>query len=300
LLPDEVLIKTIDARLNDWNQGDVVLGAIIPFVYLADYTRPITSGSQTAAADNSGSGENLGTVTVDAPGIVVITQSCDLIRSCTEQPFVKVAILQEVESDFLAEVKKGRRPRYAYIPAVADRHLIANLDAIITVEKSVIAAIEPSDRIRGCRTDAEIRELAFALSRNLDRFAFPDDFAAAMKSIQGRILAKHGKITRDDRGKQTSEGIFLTRLREVRVACAPSWLSSDPNLTFYFIFNDRADIPPDGDEIVETLLNRFKPTGQFKNFSFRLVALSEMSAQAYVSSEPLDLEYLTHSWVTEG
>jgi hypothetical protein len=295
LPPDEALIKTIDARLNDWNQGDVVLGAVIPFVYLADYTQPITSGSQTAAAENSGSGENLGTVAVDAPGIVIITQSCDLIRSCREQPFVKVAILQEVESDFLAEVKKGRRPRYAYIPAVADRHLLANLDAMITMEKSVFAAINLSDRIRGCRTDAEIRELAFALSRNLDRFAFPDDFTAAMKSIQGRILAKHGKITRDDKGKQTNEGSFLTRLREIRVACAPSWLASDPNLTFYFIFNSRDDIPSDGDEIVETLLSRFKPTGQFNTFSFRLVTLAEISAQTYVSSEPLDLEYLTHS-----
>ena len=124
--PDAALITAIDARLNDWNQGDVVLGATIPFVYVADYRKPITSGSQQAAAADTEGHEQLGTVAVDVPGIVVITQSCDLVRSCAEQPFVKVAILQKVSDDFVEDVRKARRPRYAYIPGIADRLLVAN------------------------------------------------------------------------------------------------------------------------------------------------------------------------------
>ncbi len=291
---DAALITAIDARLNDWNQGDVVLGPTIPFVYVADYRSPITSASQQAAASDAQGLEQLGTVAVEVPGIVVISQSCDLVRSCREQPFLKVAILQKASDDFVEDVRKGRRPRYAYIPGVADLLLVANLDAVSTIEKAVIAPIEPAARIRGCRSDDEVRELAFALSRNISRFAFPDDFTTAMRSIQERILAKHGTITRDPKGRPTNEGALLTALREIRIASSPSWSAAAPTLTFYFVFNDRGQIPPDGEDIVEALLKRFKPTGSFKDYNFRLVALSEMSAEAYVSSEPLDLEHLSH------
>jgi hypothetical protein len=75
----------------------------------------------------------------------------------------------------------------------------------------------------------------------------------------------------------------------------PSWLAIDSTLTFYLIFDSRTEIPADGDEIADALFKRFKPTGPFKHFTFRLVALSELSAEAYVSSEPLDLEHLSHS-----
>ena len=116
-----------------------------------------------------------------------------------------------------------------------------------------------------------------------------------MRSIQERILAKHGMMTHDQKGRPTNEGVLLTALREIRVACSPSWSAAEPNLTFYFVFNDRGNIPPNGDDIVEALLKRFKPTGSFKKSAFRLVALSEISAEAYVSSEPLDLEHLSHT-----
>jgi hypothetical protein len=234
-------------------------------------------------------------VAIDVPGLVIISQSCDLVRSCAEQPFVKLAALQQVDSDFLNDVKRGRRPRFALIPAIADRLLVANLDAVCTVEKSIIAAVDPQDRIRGCRTDEEVRGLAFALTRNIERFAFPDDFTTSMRSIQTRILEKHGTTTRDKKGRPTNEGAVLTAVREIRVACLPSWSVSDPVLTFYLIFNSRAEIPADGDEVAEALFKRFKPSGPFKEFVLRLVALSELSAEAYVSSEPLDLEYLSHS-----
>jgi hypothetical protein len=296
LSPDAARISAIDTGLKDWNQGDVVLGTAIPFVYLADYRQPITDGSREAAAAERAEGDaDVGMVAIDVPGVVIISQSCDLVRSCAEQPFVKLAALQQVGSDFLGEVKRGRRPRFAFIPAIADRLLVANLDAVSTVEKSIIAAVDPQDRIRGCRTDAEVRELAFALSRNIERFAFPDDFTTAMRSIQARILEKHGTATRDKKGRPTNEGALLTALREIRVACLPSWSASDPALTFYLIFNSRAEIPPDGNEVAEAVFKRFKPSGPFKDFALRLVALSELSAEAYVSSEPLDLEHLSHS-----
>ena len=294
-MPQTALIVTIDEQLKEWNQGDVVLGDRIPFVHIADYGRPITSESEKAAeTDSGGNGEPLGTVVTSVPGVAIITQSCDLVRSCRDQPFVKVAVLQEVDAAFLGHVKKGQRPRFAFIPGVADRNLVARLDAISTMEKSVFVGIDPKDRIRGCRTDGEASDLAGALAPNLARFAFPDEFSVAMRAIQDRILSKHGTITRDGAGNPTNEGTLLTELREIRVACAPSWTASTPHLTFYFIFNDRSKIPPDGAVIVDALLKRFKPTGSYRDFDFRLLSLTEMSAETYVSSEPLDLDHLSH------
>jgi hypothetical protein len=54
-----------------------------------------------------------------------------------------------------------------------------------------------------------------------------------MRSIQTRILEKHGTATRDKKGRPTNEGALLAALREIRVACLPSWSASDPALTFY-------------------------------------------------------------------
>jgi hypothetical protein len=130
LPPSITLIAAIDKRLKVWNQGDVVLGDRVPFVHLADYNQPITPGSEEAAKGDQSGGDPLGTVVTTVAGIVVTTQSCEIVRSCRDQPFVKVAVLQEVDSRFLETVRKGRRPRYAFIPGVADRSLVANLDAV--------------------------------------------------------------------------------------------------------------------------------------------------------------------------
>jgi hypothetical protein len=160
-------------------------------------------------------------------------------------------------------------------------------------KKSVVATIDPNDRIIGCRTDQEAINLAAALSRNVGRFAFPDDFSVAMSAMQDRILKKHGMLTHDSKGRPTNEGAFLATLREIRVSCAPSWTASSTHLRFFFIFDHPSNMPPDADAVAEALLKNFRPTGAFKDFEFRLVSLSEISAETYVSTEPLDLDHLS-------
>ena len=286
--PDAGLIDLVDERLEDWNQGDVVLGDKVPFLYLADFSRPVTDGSRQAARANSEETEPLGTVFPTIPGVVVLTQSCDIVRSSAQQPFVRLAMLENARNaDFLDRVRQLMEPRFAYIPGVADRSLVARLEAVMTVEKGLIAGIDPTDRIRGCRTGLEASAFAAALARNVDRFAFPDLFSDAIVGIRDRVLNKHGK--------RTIEGKTLEALREIRVACSPSWEDTAPELTFYFIFSDRSAIPESADSILDGLLKRFKPKGAFSNPCFRIVTLSEMSAEAYVTSQPLEFYRLSRS-----
>jgi hypothetical protein len=117
-----------------------------------------------------------------------------------------VAPLVEVPADVFEETQRRRRPGYAYVPALAERRLVADLDRVMTVEKSVAMSWR---RTQGCRSDDEVRAFAEALARKRQRFAFPDDFTAATKALQGRLRGKHDK--------QTSEGQALRALPEIRV-----------------------------------------------------------------------------------
>ena len=297
----------IDKRLENWRQGDVVLDVDLPFLHLADYDNPITPEADAAASsDKTGDGDPLNPIFVNVPGFVIVTQTCDLVRKCAERPLAQLAILRRVDdreflesakcgdgTKFLDEVRRGERPRFAYIPSVANGYLIADLDAVMTVEKAVLAGIPDEKRQSGCRDEKEVREFAQSLARKVSRAAFPDDFVKAMRSVQERIRDKHGKMTLDGRGKPTNEGAFLTAISEIRVAGASLLSDENVQLKFYFIFNNRTDIPPDGDTIAEELLKRLKATGRFKNPSYQVLTISEMSAEAYLSSDPLELDYLS-------
>jgi len=221
---------------------------------------------------------------------VVLTQTCDLIRSCSERALVRVAALISLGTEELNQVKHGYRPRYAFIGGVEKRGLVADLDNVMTVEKAIIAAVPPKKRVRGCRADREAR---MALARNMSRTAFPDDFVFAFRKVQQRIQEKHGKPTYDAKSKPTNEGALLAAVREIRVSCTPSWNAADVNLTFYFIFEQAEQIPTNAEDIITDLLKRFRSTGSFRDPSFRIVTTSQMSAAAYLSSDALDLDQLS-------
>jgi hypothetical protein len=286
-------LAEIDKRLSEWRQGDVVLGDAVPFVCLADLDQPITTQAREFANHSSHDGKGLAAVSTEVPGFAVITQSCDLVRSCGQNPFVTLAALIEVDASMLKSVMQGMRPRFACVPGVADRQLVADLHSTTTVEKAILSTIPAAQRIRGCTTDLESREFAAMVAHGFGRAALPDDFNEAVKSMQRRIREKHGKPTQDSHGAPTNEGSLLSALREIRITFAPSRDAPNVDLTFWFVFNSRADIPTDGDEIVENLVEKFKVTGRFKDPAFRLVTLSEISAEAYLTSDRLDLDYLS-------
>ncbi len=205
--------KAIDDALQAWRQGDVALDAGLEFVHLADLTRPHSRASQLLADSLAAAGdpapEGATPVSDEPAGFAVLTQTCDIIRSCRDRPFVEVAPLVPVSAAFVAEARRLKRPAFAYIPAVADRLLVVDLDRVMTVEKAVAAGWT---RIAGFETDADRRAFAEALSRKRSRFAFPDDFVAATRSLSEHLAGKHDK--------RTAEGAHLRALREIRVRAA--------------------------------------------------------------------------------
>jgi hypothetical protein len=109
---NEEWVQQVDAALEQWCQGDFVLGEQ-GFVYRIDPERPLTEESLGAGSEGADLAES------EVIGFVVVTQTCDIVRSCSSRPFVEVVPLVEVDQQYLYEIQRGRRPQYAFIPGLA-------------------------------------------------------------------------------------------------------------------------------------------------------------------------------------
>jgi len=217
-------------------------------------------------------------------GLVVLTQTCDIVRTSRERPFLEVAPIVEVAAHVAHEIERGRRPVYGIIPALRTRRLVADLDRTMTIEKAVTAQWT---RIAGCRSDAEARRFALALVRKRARVAFPDDFTAWVARLQARLLERHDR--------QSDEGRALRALREIRVQAAPEWDAPTVEVTFWFIREDEA-IDFEGqrwDTLLGGWLQLIPATGRFRHVDGTVLALEDLTAKEYVESDPLDLDHLS-------
>ena len=201
--------ELVDKAMNVCRQGDCFLGDH-GFVSLC------------LVANESGHEEQW----LDTPvaGLVLVSQSCDVARTCADRPMVEMCPLVEVDHDKLEQILRAERPRYVAVPALVDRRLVADLDRTMTVQKAVVAGW---NRTQGLQSDSEVRVFSQALARKRQRFAFPDDFNYYVQPLRKRLLEKHGK--------ESPEGEALRALQEVRVRAEPSWDAPDVQLIIYFV-----------------------------------------------------------------
>jgi hypothetical protein len=223
---DAADVEKIEKALREWRQGDATLNARTFLVHLADKRAPLTDVARDAVARGEvDADEDVFEVLSPVTGLVVVSQSCDIVRACSKSECVEVCQLILVEDDGTFEaVRKRRRLRYAYVPGLADRRLVADLEKTMTVEKAVVAGWS---RIEGCRTDRERATFAEALSRKRGRFAFPDKFNDGLRRFKDRLKRAEGK--------KTPEGDLLAALDEIRVQASPDWGGSKVRVFFWFL-----------------------------------------------------------------
>ena len=274
---DDAGREQVDRALEVWKQGDCVLGEHW-FLFRTDAERPLTTDGVVAAEAEVDAAE------CEVLGFALITQTCDIVRRCFDRPFVEICSLVAVDEPVCREIERGRRPNYAFIPSLADRFLVADLDRVMTVEKSVVAAWK---RVEGCRSDEEARRLSLALARKRARTAYPDDFVAFASPLVKRMSSKHDK--------ESEEGRALRSLREIRVRAAPSWDAAEVDLTFWFVRNeDEPAFENKGwDQYCEAWLTRVPAKGRFKTVEGVVQTLDDLTAREYVESDPLDLDHLS-------
>jgi hypothetical protein len=273
----DVWIQTADTALKEWCQGDCVLGEHW-FVYRFNPQRPLTPESAGIAQGETDLAES------EVKGFAVVTQTCDIVRTCDKRPFVEVVPLVEVDKQQLDEIQRSRQPRYVYIPGVAELNLVADLDRVMTVEKAVMAEWE---RKSGCLNDDDVRSLRQALTRKRTRFAFPDDFTDFARKLQNRLRDKHDKVT--------DEGNALRVLREIRVRAAPSWNAPEVQLMFWFIrHEEQSQFEGIGwHQFFQKWLQLIPASGRFQSVEGLVITLEDMTAKDYVESDPLDLDHLS-------
>lgn len=269
--------EIIDEALQNWSQGDCVLGGQW-FVFRISPDAPLTEDAAIAASEHIENAE------AEVLGFTVLTQTCDIVRSCSQRPFVEVCPLVEVDDRSLHEIERCRRPNYAYIAGVSHRRLVADLDRVMTVEKSVVAEWE---RVKGCSSDADSRRLALALARKRARVAFPDDFVEFATPLMKRMSSKHDK--------DSDEGRSLRALDEIRVRAAHSWNDTAVELLFLFI---RKDDEPTFEEqrwdvLMDAWLKRVPPKGRFTKVDGVVLTLDDLTAREYNESDSLDLDHLS-------
>jgi hypothetical protein len=277
----------IDAALDQWRQGDAVLGANIDFLHMADLACPLTPAAKALVAELNSNAEPVpeGPTPLTDPaveGYVVLTQTCDLVRKCKDRPFAEVCpLIRASTPEFYDQVRKSRRPSFAAVPGVSDKQLIADLDRVMTLEKSLIARWT---RVPGCASDTEAQDFARALRRRAARFAFPDDFEKAAGPLQDRIISKHDK--------QSAEGAHLRALREIRVRASPSWDAPLVRVGYLFIKEADPDDPA-WDRWSDAWTALFDESGRFK-LDYPIVArLEDITARDYVESVRLDFDRLS-------
>ena len=116
--------KIIDEALRAWRQGDVSRDAGLGFLHLADLTRPHSPASLQVAKAMEERGEALvaGPVPIldEVRGVVMLSQTCDVVRECQNRPFVEVAPLIEMSRHEVEDVRRLKRPAFAYVPATAE------------------------------------------------------------------------------------------------------------------------------------------------------------------------------------
>ena len=246
-------VTRIDRALQSWRQGDAAFDDSVFFLHLADLGTPLTTEARETANAHTDSGEggSVEGVASVVPGVVLVTQTCDIVRSCAERPYVEVSPLIEASRAFLGDVRRLRRPAFVYVPAVETRRLVADLDRTMTVEKAVVATWE---RTPGWTTDAESR--AFRRFRKRARFAFPDDFVAATRRLQTHLKRQHNR--------QNSEGAHLRSLREIRVRAAPSWDHATVDVFLWFVKeSDPLGCQPAWHDHIDKRTGEFDVEGRF-------------------------------------
>jgi hypothetical protein len=277
-------VERIEKALGEWRQGDATLDAGTFFVHLADKRAPLSGEAQDAIARGEvGADEDVFEILSPVEGLVVVSQSCDIVRECSKSECVEVSALIRVKDDATFEaVRKKRRLRYAYVPGLAARRLVADLEKTMTVEKAVVASWS---RIEGCRTDRERATFAEALARKRGRFAFPNEFNNGLSRFKDRLKRAEGK--------KSPAGDLLAALDEIRVQANPDWGAAKVLVFFWFLAEQEkiADLDA-ARRIVQNWISTISWTDRFvlADPAFAVLEPQDMTVEQYQGSHALDYD----------
>lgn len=254
--------------LEDWRQGDYTLD-------LVDFPRIAL-----------GAAGGMDFAFTDVLGAAVVSQTCDIVNCGEGKDAVIVAPLVVANAKLLQEVMSGRSPACAVLehPPAAD--VVVDMGRMTTVDKSVVRTWT---RTAGLSTDGARARFGFALERKYGRFAFPDEFVAAISKWRNRIVSKHDK--------DSAAGRAYRSLLYLRAFAEPHWEADAMKVGFVVVFRERLSVADDkevADELKAQLDAITLPKG-YGWASNRLMfgTLGELTARDLDESQNIDLLFLS-------
>lgn len=270
--------KPLREQVTLWQQGDFALAAgdlLFRDLPLNGGTAPeVLEAASEVVADES------------IPGFVVISQTCDIVRDPETHPYVSVCPLLHLDPKDMANFEAGRMPTLGFLPNLPS-DLVVDFARTMTITKQLMCSWE---RQAGCETDADQLLFARQLTRVFNRFAFPDEFNAALDPFKKSVQSKQFSI-------ESEFGRAIQSLLEFRVYPHGTW--DDPSgvdLTIYIIIDaDEDRVERDRNAIVTQLrphLQKIRWSSKFRlhrHMGYRPVTLADIQASEYLNSFPLDL-----------
>lgn len=269
--------------VHSWRQGDCVVGEQ-DFVYRIMTAQPLCQESRRAVEEDP----SAEFVVHPVDGLMVVSQSCDIVRPSETRPFVEVAPLIKLAEEDFREVLIGARPRYVTVPGLHTARLAADLDRVQTVEKTLLCSWP---RLQGCHIDSDRRLLGKQLARKRFRAALPDEFTPWFKPLRNRFSRLAGSTSAD--------AVVFKELSEIRIQASPSWDAPRVDIFIWFVLKDEAPVL-DRSTILEGWLAKVPAKDAFVSCQGRIVRYEDMTALEYIDSDPLDLDHMSPDEDTEA
>lgn len=249
-------------------------------LWLYDPSTPITAAAMEQEKEGHQE-DGLRVLRYEADGLVVVSQSCDIVRDWDERPTVLVAPLTLVTGQDLEKIRRLEKPSKVYIPGIAAQSLVGDLDGIFPVEKALLATWK---RVAGCPTLEDQRRFAKCLDRYFSRPAYPDDFKDLVGKLEAWMRDKH-----DGNGA----GEFLRMIDRVLVHAETPWDGPSVQLCFFLIPSLRATVEEDLARAVEAFEKKLGAVGRYLKPKVQIQGLDAMPASLFLVAQPLDVEYLS-------
>ncbi|MDE0135721.1 MAG: hypothetical protein OXM54_12865 [Acidimicrobiaceae bacterium] len=277
---DVELVNRVNAVTLDWRQGDVPQLTVPSLAWFATSTMPLTPTSARMP------GNDFGAVVAKAKHVVIVTQTCDIVRDCREYAHITLAGVVTLTGNMVQEASRGRRPRYVALPDLGS-DCFADTSLLVSAEKSILLG---TDRISAVESDASRRRFAEGIGRAFERSALPDDLVVALNGLTQRIKQKYGK--------HSKEGRALRLLEDIRIRGFPSWTADEIDVRVLFCppTQHEADdcmAPEEWDDMIKEWIARATPHGVIRSIQGDWLPFDMMTARDYLDTDCLDLEYLS-------
>ena len=264
---------TPDDPLKHWRQGDFAID-VGGFLYAsaAEGDDPFDASETT---------ENI-------VGLVVISQTCDIVRRTGERHYLSVCPLIEKDENELPHILKGRRPYLADVEN-AGKLVFADLSRVMSVHKDVVKTWK---RNTGFNSEATRLHFAAALERKFGQFAFPDEFDSAMKGFSGVVWKRHDKP-----GSKLGE--VYRSLAQIRFRAEPNWEADERTITVIAVMKEKDARDVDRDYIgrmLDTEFDKIELPEGYKWAEQRLIleTAKGLSAEDIIESRRADFDFLCY------